>query len=516
MSKPSGFCTYLTLLAGYTRQNNKSENFSVEAYNFGITQLGLNNLSVAKDFQGRSGIYESSLESYLTRANFNLSDKYLFTLSYRADGSSKFLYNKWGFFPSGAIAWRLSNEEFIKNIELINDLKIRLSYGKIGNEQIPSYGSFASMIPQNWDLHGGQIPGNLGNEGLKWETTSQLNAGFDVTLGNERISTSFDIYSKITTDMLLYSPVPYLSGFTNMWKNVGSMENKGIEVSFSSVNINSKALNWQTDFVFTYNINNITALSDTSGRFLISSGLEQTSDEFLFQVGKPVGEIFGYKAIGVYTLDDFTYTDINGPYTLNPGTPSVGGEKPGAIKYADLNEDGKINSDDRTIIGHSLPKFTGGFTSILTYKGIELFCQFQYSVGNDIYNANLIYLSGNPSSNMLQDFYENRWTINNQNSSQYNKMPKVAANSALIEDGSYLRFKTLRLGYTIPTAFIKKANIGMIKVYVSIDNVHVWTNYSGYDPEISTRTTNNNLPLGLDYGAYPRSQTTMFGMNVTF
>lgn len=518
-------------MVGFSNQKTTAKIGSFSAINVGNESLGVNGLTAGTPYQVVSNAAENTLQSYLGRVNYDYKSKYLLTLSARADGSSKFpTNNKWGYFPSAAFAWKISSEKFMKSLKAVDNAKLRVSYGWVGNNRVDDY-PYQTQISQiidasySWN-NGSPILGTmisrLGNEALTWETSKQLDLGLDVSLFKHRVEIIADVYRRDTRDLLLNAAMPKFTGFANAFRNIGAIRNQGIEFTLNTVNLKNKNFSWQTNFNITFNQNKVLALSDGELNRLETISWNQAyvnSPLYITEVGQPAGQFLGFIWEGNYQYSDFDQTSP-GTYKLKPGVPNNGNTavQPGDIKYRDLNGDGTVNEQDRTVIGRGTPVHTGGFSNIFNYKGFELNVFFQWSYGNDLINANKLMFEGT-SLNLLNQFasYVNRWTPENQNNEHYKTNgygPLGRYSTKVIEDGSYLRLKTLSLGYKLPTKFISKYKIKGLGVTVAAQNLLTFTNYSGFDPEVSTR--NSVLTPGFDYSAYPQARTVVFGINATF
>ncbi len=370
----------------------------------------------------------------------------------------------------------------------------------------------------------GVVPTSLPNKDLKWETTEQWNAGLDLGFFDERIGITMDIYRKTTRDLLLDASLPFSSGYYSATKNIGKVRNDGLELSLNTVNFQTRAFKWTTNFNISFNKNKVLALSENQTALLTAAQFDQNyngQSSYIAKVGLPMGLMYGYVYEGTYKYDDFNKSGNS--YSLKPGVPHYSTEtntQPGMPKYADLNGDGVVDSNDRTIIGRGLPIHTGGFTNNFEYKGIDLSIFFQWSYGNDIMNANrLFFESSNNRSRELNQFasYANRWTPENPTSdipAATNSSSNRVISSRIIEDGSYLRLKNVTVGYTFPAKLVKKWKIDKARVYVAAQNLWTCTGYSGYDPEVSVR--NSALTPGLDYSSYPRAYSISFGVSLGF
>ena len=534
-------------MGGITFQNS-----DYEIYSFRITHIPNESLGMAGMSEGQAGTTTSAksswaMLSYLGRVTYNYMSKYYATASFRADGSSKFnKANRYGYFPSASLAWSFTEEEFMKPLKsVLSSGKIRLSWGLTGNNRIGEYdyyallavlksrvGSYTSTnsLPSgvypfdNDATNAGVVPTSLPNKDLKWETTEQWNAGLDLGFFDERIGITMDIYRKTTRDLLLDASLPYSSGYYSATKNIGKVRNDGLELSLNTVNFQTRAFKWTTNFNISFNKNEVLALSENQTALLTAAQFDQNyngQSSYIAKIGLPMGLMYGYVYEGTYKYDDFNKSGNS--YSLKPGVAHYSTEtntQPGMPKYADLNGDGVVDSNDRTIIGRGLPIHTGGFTNNFEYKGIDLSIFFQWSYGNDIMNANrLFFESSNNRSRELNQFasYANRWTADNPTSdipAATNSSSNRVISSRIIEDGSYLRLKNVTIGYTFPSKLAKKWKIDKARVYVAAQNLWTCTGYSGYDPEVSVR--NSALTPGLDYSSYPRAYSVSFGVSLGF
>ncbi|GAB3958447.1 TonB-dependent receptor [Spirosoma harenae] len=506
----------LTALLGYTSQAYNIETVTANAINFNDDFALYNNLGAGATLQNpASGAANWALVSYLARINYGFDSRFLVTLTARRDGSSRFgPNNKYGFFPSGAFAWRVINEKFLQNQKSVSDLKLRLSYGVAGNQSIPDYSYLSNIAITQGVLGGatptiqsGGVPATISNYDLRWEKNTQFDAGVDIGLFNNRIRLVTDYYQKITSNLLFSVNVPQTTGYSSIQQNIGKVSNEGWEFALSTVNIDTKDFKWNSDFNISFNKNKILTL-DGRSEFTAgaSSGHLQVSNTSLLKVGEPLGSFYGRVTDGLFQ----TQEEVNASAQKTA--------KPGDLKYKDLNGDGVINDLDRTIIGNGYPKFFGGLNNTFTYKGLDLTIFLQGSSGNSIMNFGrfgLYNLNGN--NNESKDVL-NRWTPTNTNTD----IPR--ANSAggqrilstfHIEDGSYLRLKTISLGYTLPQTVSKKLALQQVKVYVSAQNWITFTNYKGYDPEVNFSGT-SSISQGVDYGSYPTAKTFLAGLNVKF
>lgn len=509
-------------------QNNTYEGIS-------STQITSEELGIAGIYTGSyqsvpSNYYDWRMMSMFLRANYNFRYKYYLTFSFRADGSSKFpAGNRWGYFPSVGASWNFNRENLFKKSDWLTNGKLRFSWGLTGNNRTQTPYDFYSQItvtPGSGDsfdyvFDGQRVPGyyfsNMANDRLKWETTEQWNVGIDLGFFDDRLKVTADWYDKVTRDLLLYALLPATSGYEQGMLNIGKIRNRGFEFTLETVNIKTRQFQWSTSFNIAFNRNRILALVDNQNTLQTSVTWEthfNSQFPYISQVNKPTGMMYGFIYDGTYKPEDF---DAAG--NLKSGIPAYKGNKmqPGDMKYRDMNGDGKIDDYDRTIIGCGQPLHTGGFSNNFTWKNFDLNIFFSWSYGNDILNANrLIFESGWKSQTNQLASYANRWTPSNPTSDT----PRAAAtgseeySSRVIEDGSFLRLKNVSLGYTIPSRQLRKAGISSLRLYVSADNIWTWTNYSGPDPEVSTR--NSVLTPGFDWSAYPRAYGFTAGVNITF
>ena len=499
------------ILGGFTMQQNNTEYVMASSSSFVNNIMTYNNLGAGALYnQPGSSAEQWNLMSYLSRVNYTLMNRYLFSVNARVDGSSRFgTNNKYGFFPSGSFGWRVTEERFMQSLKkTITNLKIRGSYGFTGNTEIGVYQSLATLGNASWmignQLVSGFYPNRIPNPDLRWERTGQLDFGFDLGLYQNRIRFTADYYRKKTTDLLYDVSVPSVSGYQTMLKNIGSVENKGIELSIESDNFTG-AFRWNTAFNISFNKNKVLELGGESYKEMPNGDDHLKTGSFRrLIVGQPIGVFYGYRFDGI-----FQNTDETAKQTSSTSPIGVG-----LRRYKDLNGDGKIDAtNDREILGDANPKFFGGLTNTFSYKNIELTCFFQYCSGNKIFNYNAIG-SETPTGgeNVYADLV-NRWTPTNPS----NIYPKANTNRAVlvsdrfVEDGSYVKFKTLSLSYNFQNLKIK--NIQGIKIYVTGQNLLTWTNYRGYDPEVSYRGA-STLQAGEDYGGYPQSRTIMMGVKI--
>ncbi len=503
-----------------------------------------------------TAINADRLASFFGQANYAYDKKYMLTLTLRADGSSVFAKdNQWGYFPSASVAWNMSRENFLKDSSWINELKLRLSYGTSGNNRIEPflYTTFYNSSNNNgYSFDNTVVPGlapneRLANENTKWERTISKNIGLDYSLFNKRVYGSIDAYITNTKDLLLLAKVPQTGGYEYQYQNSGETENKGIEFTLGADIIKTNNFKWTANLNISHNKNIIKSLGkDVSGSgleyYYQSSGWVNSLQDFKVEVGKPIGQFYGYVTDGWYKVDDFDYNPANQQYTLKPGIASssaaaLGSKapKPGDLKLKDLNGDGVIDDNDKKVLGNSQPKFYGGFNQQFSYKNFDLSLFFTFSVGNKVYNANKMEFTTHfqyKDNNMLKDV-AGAWRNFDNNGNRVTDPTQLAAmnenatfwspstgnyilHSYAIEDGSYLRLSNLTFGYSLPEEMLAKTKfISKFRVYATVNNLFTITGYSGYDPEANTRRTSPLTP-GVDYAAYPRSRFFLAGINVTF
>lgn len=526
---------HLNLLAGVTFQGQNMDYKGVRAEQLSTEALGLNGLNTGEYQNVTPYERDWTLMSGLFRLNYNYKYKYYLTASFRADGSSKFpADNRWGYFPSAGLSWNFNREEALKNSRWLKNGKLRLSWGLTGNNRTTTpYDYYAQIttIPgdtQSYDyVFNGQVvsgyfPNNMSNEKLKWETTEQWNVGLDLSFfENDRIRVTADWYLKNTYDLLLQATMPASSGYTSAMMNIGSMRNSGWELSLETLNINHKNFQWNTTFNIAFNRNKVTALTQNQYSLFSAVNWDQRFNSqypYITQVGKPSGLMYGYIYEGTYKADDFANGSLlkpGIPYSAATGRSNV---KPGDPRYKDINGDGVIDDNDRTVIGCGQPIHTGGFGNSFYFYGFDVNIFFSWSFGNDILNANrLIFENGNIANlNQLASYTDRYDSVKNPDSD----MPAIRANdmfvysSRVVEDGSFLKLRNVSVGYTLPRNVLRKMHFDTMRVYVSADNVWTWTKYSGPDPEVSTR--NSVLTPGFDWSAYPRSIGVTAGVSFTF
>lgn len=539
---------------------------------FNNLQLAAASTTAYPQQQPSSSQVPVTLASFFATIDYNYAQRYYAKFTVRADGSSLFgEENKWGYFPSGIVSWRISNEPFFES-KWVDDLRARFSYGIAGNNRITPFSYRTQYVSPasggyglNGALNGVYNPSNLGNNLLKWESQIARNLGFDLTAFKNRINVTLDLYYNSSKNLLLNQAIPSSTGYTSQFQNIGATSNKGVELQLSSDIIRKKAFNYSANFNISFNRNRITSLGGNN-IILRNSGWFSGNNfpaDYILKVGEEVGTMYGYINDGFYTLSDFTTTPYSNPqypglttqYMLKKDVPSNAGIladalQPGSPKFKDLNGDGIIDADhDRTIIGHSQPKFYGGLTQSVTYKNFDLNVFINFVYGNKVFNANkLEYGSAYGAEVNLLRSANNRWhmiddngnliqrTINsggstiiigadsatlggiNRKAAQW--FPSTSVNgfysqSYAVENGSYIRINNITLGYNLPKTLLSAIGISSVRVYVTANNVATITGYTGYDPDANTRRSDPTTS-GVDYAAYPRARTYVAGLNVNF
>ncbi|WP_294083514.1 SusC/RagA family TonB-linked outer membrane protein [Proteiniphilum sp. UBA5384] len=524
----------LSGVAGFEVNTYKLETLFTRAENFEDQSTGAFDMTKALITQPTvTNITETNRMSFFGRLNYAIRNRYIFTSTLRADGSSNLgRGNRFGYFPSLAFAWRAFDEPFMRKQDIFSDLRLRLSYGMTGNDRIIPYQSLAQLSPAYYASNGslvyGIAPLTSENPFLKWETTEQYNLGIDAAVLNGRIALTAEAYYKITNDMLLNSEIAGQTGFVRQWQNIGDMENKGLEFTLNTLNVDTRDFKWNSTFNIYFNRNKVVSLGGTADIPVIF-GNGYLTDVGIVREGQPLGTAFGYVWDGIYQIDDFTWQNDSDPriphgdrdYVLKEGIPTLTGAAviPGVFRYKDLDGNNEINADDRKIISNSNPKFAGGLANEFSYRNFTLHMFFEGVYGNDIFNAFPTRVEagqGADAYNLTRVYWENRWTPENPS----NRYASISSNNTdqyvstyYVEDGSYLRFRTLSLSYNFYPKILKILGATNLRVYASVDNLHVWTNYSGLDPDVRS---NNNLLPGYDRLAYPRARTYLFGVDMTF
>lgn len=523
----------IELLGGVTFQGSSRKTDGLSSRNIAQEELGIGGLSTGECQILPTAYDDWRMMSYLFRLNYNFKYKYYLTASFRADGSSKFpTDNRWGYFPSVGGSWNFNRENLFKDQKWLTNGKLRASWGMTGNNRTQTSYDFYKQITVSpgsgksvdYTFDDLRVPGsyvsNPGNPKLKWETTTQTNVGVDLGFLDDRIKLTADWYLKDTRDLLLFSLVAPSSGYQQSMLNIGSIRNQGFEFSFETVNVKTRTFQWRSNFNISLNRNTVTHLFDKQNSLttaLTWDGTFNSQFPYIAQVGRPAGLMYGLIYEGTYKNEDFDQNGVLRSDVPYLGTYSREAIRPGDLKYRDMNHDGIISEDDRTIIGSGQPLHTGGFGNTFTWKNFDLNIFLSWSYGNDLINANrYIFESGRRAGTNQLSSYANRWSPENPHSN----IPRSGAqgedhySSRMIEDGSFLRLRNISLGYTVPARVLSKARIGSLRVYVSADNIYTFTGYSGPDPEVSTR--NSVLTPGFDWSAYPRTMGITAGVNVSF
>ena len=568
----------LNILLGHEVTDSGGSKVSISASHFPSNFTKDNAFAMINQYDAEHGTSKFSsgvdipgrILSFFGRANYTLMDRYLFTVTFRADGSSKFApSHQWGYFPAAAAAWRISDEAFMENTrDWLDNLKLRVSYGTSGSDNID-----ASLWRETWKtkqitVDGEKVttyvPGDMkGNPDLKWETTISRNLGVDFGFFNNWVRGSLDYYWNTTKNILMKVPIDAASGYSYQFQNVGKTSNKGIELALGFDIVRGKDFNLGVNLTYNYNKNNIDelmdgVLADTRAMNDWGSSMAKPAYDYIIREGQPVGTIQGFKSEGYYMIDDFTYAD--GKYTLKPGVPDIQGivnypdgvkglaadgqtAIPGMPKFADTTGDGVVDEDDKTIIGKAMPQHTGGFTINGNWKAIDFSVGFTYQIGGDVYNANAMHsLMGNKDNSAGQNrlkfvsetfkYYDvdangdlmlvkdptalAALNANTNYSSFFSEYGIVS--SKFIEDASYLRLNTLTVGYTFPKNWMNKIGLQNARVYFTGSNLFCIDGYSGIDPDVNTKTDGKDgFPTPyFDYQSYPKARTYTFGVNLTF
>lgn len=483
---------YIDAMAGYTYQNSKSNYSSVLVTHFTNEELKHNNLADGSSiYPPQSGLSEATLNSLIARVNYTLLDRYNATATFRADNSSRFAKShRWGYFPSIGVSWNVDKERFLYNSTAVSNLKLRASFGIVGNQEIGDYEYSLNYSAGQYDGSSSYWKANAANDKLKWETTTSYNIGLDWGLFANRLNIVADAYYKKTSDLLLNVPVGFASGVNTQLQNVGNVVNKGVELAVNGILARRKGLSWAVSANIAHNSNRITSMG-TSDNIIMGS-----SNETILRKGEPLGTFYGLRFEGIVQSGE----DVSHLPTVNGSTP-----KPGDIKYADTDGNGRINGDDRVVLGSIQPNFTYGFSSQLKWKRLDANITFSGSQGNKLFNALGRRLEETGDSYNLLKTVLNSWTIDNP-SQRYpyasNERPMSYIDSRYVEDASYLKLRNLTVGYTLLLPAGAKA-----RLFATASNLLTLTSYSGYDPEVAS---------GTDSGVYPSSRSFVFGVELTF
>ena len=502
----------LNLMVGLSWQQRSIENLGAESRNFSDDFYQWHNLGVGTvPMPPSSSDNQWSINSYFARVNYTLYERYLFTATSRYDGSSKFgKNNRYAFFPSFAFAWRVSEESFLKDNKQINNLKFRTSIGATGNQEIGNYAFLQNLASANTifadTYYSTLYRSTFGNPDLKWEKTTQWDIGLDISLFDQRIDLSADYYYKKTTDLLLNAPIPNTSGLDRIMRNIGSVGNQGIEITLNTQNIQSKNFNWSSSFMFNTNKNKVLKLG-ANDEDIFPGPTHAQGELMILRVGQPVGSLWGLTRLGTWGENEAAEA---AKYSRLPGD----------IKYADLNNDGRINSDDNSIIGCTSPDWTLTFSNTLQWKNFDFTFDIRVVQGNDVVNGSTH--NAEDRSGVANGFKTNlnAWTSSNQNTMVAERRPMRIyydsyPDSHWMQDGSFIRGQNFALGYNFEKSLLKRIKIDNLRLYVSAQNLFCITNYNGYDPEVTTRE-GNAFGQGIDDFSEPKARTFTCGLNVKF
>lgn len=504
---------HIDLLAGYTIQHETIFSNTLSGQGFASDEIHTLN-AASQITSGNSYQEEWFLVSYLGRLNYDFKDKYLLSIATRRDGSSRFGdFTKFGNFPSISIGWRVNRESFFESFrKSISDLKVRLSYGRTGNNQIPNYGSIALLTNANYiysnAIVNGLAPNTAPNKNLSWENKEQFDFGLDFGIFNNKVTFTGDYYYSITNGLLLNVPVPSQSGYTTSLQNIGKVRNKGVELSLATNNIHLGPVTWSSSFNISMNRNKVLALGDGQDRII--------SKQHITKIGEPIGQFYLYNIIGVFNTQD----EIN-------SKPHLSTDKPGDYIYEDINNDGKIDGNDRKVMGSVFPKFIYGFTNTFQIKNFDLNVVVQGSQGNKLFNFTRFFLiERGDFANVLAERVTGAWKSPNEPGTGYARAGSndtyLPQSNKLLEDASYLRIRSLTLGYTLPSTVSKKLYIEKARIYFSSLNPFTITKYTGYNPEVNATigaaldASGGPLQPGIDWGNYPTARSFNIGLNLAF
>ncbi len=534
-------------------ENMKLDN---EYRKFDEGNFGLNKVDEGELFKAASGKENNGLVSVFGRVTYNYDSRYLFTGTMRADGSARFARgNQWGYFPSASAAWRISEESFMESLKssFLDNLKLRVGYGTAGNNGIAA-NNYATLFETGYYGQNGKEQPTfkptdvLGNRALKWEKTTTTSLGLDASLFGSRVNLALDWYNNESSNLLIKNKIPSSTGYGFQFQNIGAIRNRGIEIVLNTTNIQTKDFSWTTDFNIAFNRSKVMDLYGDERNYFVED--YQSRMGYMIEVGKPMGQFYGLIYDGIYTTDDFIQN--GNEYVLKDDIPHKKGTnrtkvKVGDVKYKNITEETDKDGypvysiNDRTVIGNAQPKFTGGLNNTFRYKGFDLNVFMTFSYGNDVFNmstqrfigpylANQNTLSKMSNRFMLIDPATGKESTNlarlaemNPNQMSSSTLWNISSNnkdaisdhsSYYLEDGSFLRLSTITLGYTLPTKLTQKARIKNARVYCTLNNIYTFTDYSGYDPEVSATT--GALTPGIDNSSYPRSKSWVLGVNITF
>ena len=486
---------YIDALAGYTRQTSTSTYSNIRTNHYTNETLKQYNLGDGSGiYTPQTGISESTLNSLIARVNYTLLNRYNATATLRADNSSRFSKDhRWGWFPSLGLSWNIDQERFLAEVKSIDYLKLRLSGGIVGNQEIPDYAFATSYATGSYAGSSSYSKDNASNDNLKWETTASYNVGFDLGLLKNRVNIVFDAYYKKTSDLLLVVPVGFASGVTSQLQNVGNVVNKGVELSVNATLLQRRKQQWTVSANAAYNKNEITDMGTTNDIILGSD------KQHILRRGESLGSFYGLQFAGIVQQGE----DVSKLPTVNGQTP-----KPGDLKYVDTDGNNRIDGNDRVILGSTQPDLVYGFSSQYSYRGFDVSVSFAGSYGNNVYNALQRRLELTGDSYNVLNTVKDSWTPTNASNTlplATNARPFSYIESRYVQNASYLKLRNLTIGYKIRVESLKTV-IESIRLYATASNLFTITPYKGYDPEVSS---------GTDSGIYPSSRTFTFGVNVT-
>lgn len=502
----------INAMIGASWNKNNWEKAHAETWGFSDDFYQYNNLGVGSNPKPSSSDWDEwRMNSYFGRINYTYDNRYLATITMRVDGSSRFgANNKYAVFPSGALAWRISEEAFMKSVEFISNLKLRTSYGMTGNDAIPNFrsisstGNYTAIFDHN--RYNGVGISRIPNPDLKWERTGQFDIGVDVGLFNNRLNFTLDYYYKKTHDLLLDAPIASTTGYTSLMRNIGNLQNKGIELTINATPIETNDFTWNIDFVLSSNKNKILKLGEKNEDIYMGPYFLDATN--ILRVGEAVNSFVGYVREGTWSL-------------LEEAEAVKYGRKPGDLKFKDLNGDNKIDANDRTIIGNGLPKFDGNLSTSFRYKNVDLSLDLAFRYGNDV--LRLDYSTAEDRQTLGNSFSSvlNAWTKDNQNTDiasvrvdSQGDGSELKLNSHYIEDGSFIRGSNLVLGYNFSDDILKKIKLQKLRLFVNAQNFFLLTKYKGYDPE--TSNYGDSFAQGVEFFNYPKARSFNFGVNVVF
>ncbi|WP_460639825.1 SusC/RagA family TonB-linked outer membrane protein [Larkinella harenae] len=505
---------HVNVLAGVTAQKSAFNSTTVSANSFPNDLVPTLNAGIVTG--GSSSRSQWTLFSLLSRATYNYDEKYFLTATFRRDGSSRFgSDNKWGNFPSASVGWRISQEKFMANVAAVSELKVRASYGLVGNNQIPDYASVGLINGSNYILGSGDgaiinglAQGSLGNPILGWEKAKAIDLGVDIGLFQNRIFLNVDYYNKLTSDLLLNVPVPLATGYETALRNLGSLRNKGVEIALETRNFQRPNFTWTTNANISFNTNRVESLGIGGTPIIVANRAQENSLTHIAQIGSPLGSYYGLVFDGIYNTQAEVDASAHLPNTF-----------PGDVRFKDLNGDGVINDSDRTIIGNNLPKFTYGMTNNVNYRNFDFGISLQGVHDVDVLNLTKrsVYRNNATISN-------NYWRSPEEPGDGKTWGPNNSANnrnisSYYVEDASFLRIRNVTIGYRLGK-ILSGTILKNARAYVNIQNLHTFTKYSGYNPEVNTTEgdpwISSALTPGIDYGTYPVARTIVFGLNLGF